>query len=160
VPATLAAGHRAELAELVLLRRIRDRIDREYAQPLDVESLARGVHLSAGHVSRRFKAAFGESPYSYLMTRRIERAMLLLRTSDLSVTEVSLAVGCPSLGTFSTRFRELVGVPPSVYRERGTHPDRGMLPCIAKQVSRPVRVRDAALEHPVRNQEAPAHAGD
>ncbi len=152
--------HPHDLHELVLLRRVRDRIDREYAQPLDVEGLARGVHLSAGHLSRRFKTAFGESPYSYLMSRRIERAMLLLRQSELSVTEVSLAVGCPSLGTFSTRFRELVGVPPSVYRQRGAHPGEGMLPCIAKQVTRPVRVRDAALEHPVRNQEALAHARD
>lgn len=145
-----------DLAELVLLRRVRDRIDREFAQPLDVEQLARGVHLSSGHLSRTFKKAFGESPYSYLMTRRIERAMLLLRQGELSVTEVSIAVGCQSLGTFSTRFRELVGVPPSVYRQRGAHPSEGMLPCIAKQVTRPVRQRAAGGGHPVRNQEAPA----
>ena len=95
------------LRELMLLRRVKDRIDREYAQPLDVEALARGVHMSAGHLSRRFKAAYQESPYSYLMTRRIERAMALLRRGDLSVTEVCFAVGCSSLGTFSTRFSEL-----------------------------------------------------
>ena len=98
--------------------RLKDRIDRDYAQPLDVEALARGVHMSAGHLSREFKKAYGESPYAYLMTRRIERAMALLRQGDLSVTDVCFAVGCQSLGTFSTRFTELVGVPPSVYRQR------------------------------------------
>src|SRR5690606_11134296 len=106
------------LRELVVLRRVRDRIDREYAQPLNVETLARDAGMSAGHLSRRFKAAFGESPYSYLMTRRIERAMALLRRGDMSVTDVCFEVGCSSLGTFSTRFTELVGVPPSVYRQR------------------------------------------
>lgn len=145
-----------DLNELVLLRRVRDRIDREFAQPLDVEQLARGVHLSSGHLSRTFKRAFGESPYSYLMTRRIERAMMLLRQGELSVTEVSIAVGCQSLTTFITRFRELVGVPPSVYRQRGAHPTEGMLPCIAKQVTRPVRQRAAGAEHPIRNREARA----
>ena len=94
------------LRTLVLLRRVRDRIDRDYTQPLDVEALARGVHMSAGHLSREFRRAYGESPYSYLMTRRIERAMALLRRGDLSVTEVCFAVGCSSLGTFSTRFTE------------------------------------------------------
>ncbi|MGP6205998.1 helix-turn-helix transcriptional regulator [Microbacterium sp. F2] len=128
-----------ELRDFVLLRRVRDRIDREYAAPLDVEELARGAHMSAGHLSRKFKAAFGESPYSYLMTRRIERAMPLLRRGDLSVTEVSLAVGCASLGTFSTRFTELVGMPPSVYRARAEHDAAGLLPCVAKQVTRPIR---------------------
>ena len=97
------------LRDLARLRRVRDRIDREYAQPLDVEALARGVHMSAGHLSREFRRAYGESPYAYLMTRRIERAMALLRRGDLSVTEVCFAVGCSSLGTFSTRFTELVG---------------------------------------------------
>src|SRR5689334_10414345 len=109
------AGTPAEaqrLRDLRLLRRVKDRIDREYAQPLDVEALARGVHLSAGHLSREFKKAYGEAPYSYLMTRRIERAMQLLRVGEMSVTEVCFAVGCQSLGTFSTRFAELVGVPP------------------------------------------------
>ncbi|GAA2962754.1 helix-turn-helix transcriptional regulator [Microbacterium schleiferi] len=128
-----------ELRDFVLLRRVRDRIDREYAAPLDVEELARGAHMSAGHLSRKFKAAFGESPYSYLMTRRIERAMTLLRRGDLSVTEVSLAVGCASLGTFSTRFTELVGMPPSVYRARAEHDAAGLIPCVAKQVTRPIR---------------------
>ena len=104
-----AAQH---LRDLALLRRVRDRIDREYAQPLDVEALARGVHMSAGHLSREFRLAYGESPYSYLMTRRVERAMALLRRGDLSVTEVCFEVGCSS-GTFSTRFTELVGMSPA-----------------------------------------------
>lgn len=132
-----------DLDTLVALRRVRDRMDREYALPLDVESLARGVHMSSGHLSRQFKLAYGESPYSYLMTRRIERAMTLLRRGDLSVTEVCFEVGCQSLGTFSTRFAELVGVPPSVYREQGAPFRPGMLPCIAKQVTRPIRNREA-----------------
>ena len=127
------------LRDLARLRRVRDRIDREYAQPLDVEALSRGVHMSAGHLSRQFRLAYGESPYAYLMTRRIERAMALLRRGDLSVTEVCFAVGCASLGTFSTRFTELVGVPPSVYRREGAHPTAGMPPCVAKQVARPIR---------------------
>ena len=131
------------LRDLARLRRVRDRMDREYAQPLDVEELARGVHLSAGHLSREFRAAYGESPYSYLMTRRIERAMALLRRGDLSVTEVCFAVGCSSLGTFSTRFSQLVGVPPSVYRRDGVATTAGMPPCIAKQVTRPIRNREA-----------------
>jgi len=129
--------------DLVLLRRVRDRIDREYAQPLDVEALARGVNVSAGHLSRQFKLAYGESPYSYLMTRRIERAMALLRRGDLSVTEACFAVGCGSLGTFSTRFTELVGVPPSVYRSEAANATAGIPPCVAKQVTRPVRNREA-----------------
>src|ERR1700734_1210652 len=104
------------LRDLARLRRVRDRIDREYAQPLDVESLARGAHMSAGHLSREFRLAYGESPYGYLMTRRIERAMALLRRGDRSVTEVCFAVGYSSLGTFSSRFTELVGVAPSIYR--------------------------------------------
>lgn len=131
------------LRDLARLRRVRDRIDREYAQPLDVEALARGVNMSAGHLSRRFRLAYGESPYSYLMTRRIERAMALLRRDDLSVTEVCFAVGCSSLGTFSTRFSELVGVPPSVFRSQGTSVSEGMPACVAKQVTRPVRNREA-----------------
>jgi AraC-like DNA-binding protein len=129
--------------DLALLRRVRDRIDRDYAKPLDVEGLARGVHMSAGHLSRQFKLAYGESPYSYLMTRRIERAMALLGRGDLSVTEVYFEVGFSSLGTFSTRFAELVGVPPSVYRRDGVHATQGMPPCLAKQVSRPIRNREA-----------------
>ena len=131
------------LRDLARLRRVRDRIDREYARPLDVEALARGAHMSAGHLSREFRAAFGESPYAYLMTRRIERAMALLRRGDLSVTEVCFAVGCSSLGTFSTRFAELVGMPPSVYREQQAEATVGMPPCVAKQVTRPIRNREA-----------------
>jgi AraC-like DNA-binding protein len=142
---SIADGH---LRDLARLRRVRDRIDREYAQPLDVEALARGAHMSAGHLSREFKAAYGESPYSYLMTRRIERAMALLRRGDLSVTEVCFAVGCSSLGTFSTRFTELVGMPPSVYRAQVTRAVADLPACVAKQVTRPVR-----------NREAPARAG-
>ena len=132
------------LRDLARLRRVRDRIDREYAQPLDVEALARDAHMSAGHLSRQFRLAYGESPYSYLMTRRIERAMALLRRGDLSVTETCFAVGCSSLGTFSTRFAELVGVPPSVYREEAARATAGMPPCVAKQVTRPIRNREAA----------------
>lgn len=133
----------AGLRDLAFLRRVRDRIDRDYAEPLDVEQLAAGVHMSAGHLSRRFAQAYGESPYSYLMTRRIERAMALLRQGELSVTEVCHAVGCSSLGTFSTRFRELVGMPPSIYRKRARTDAAGLLPCVAKQVTRPVRRRVA-----------------
>ena len=137
-----------QLRDLALLRRVRDRIDREYAQPLDVESLARGVHMSAGHLGRAFRQAYGESPYSYLMTRRIERAMTLLRRGDLSVTEVCFAVGCASLGTFSTRFTELVGVPPSTYRRDAGQATAGMPSCVAKQVTRPVRNREAPAAAP------------
>jgi len=133
------------LRDLALLRRVRDRIDREYAQPLDVEALARSAHMSAGHLSRQFKLAYGESPYSYLMTRRIERAMALLRRGDLTVTEVCFDVGCSSLGTFSTRFTELVGVPPSVYRRRAAGAMSGIPPCVVKQVTRPVRNREAPV---------------
>jgi AraC-like DNA-binding protein len=136
------------LRELMLLRRVKDRIDREYAQPLDVEALARGVHMSAGHLSRRFKAAYQESPYSYLMTRRIERAMALLRRGDLSVTEVCFAVGCSSLGTFSTRFSELVGMPPSAYKQEAKSKTAGIPACVAKQVTRPVRNREAPAQEP------------
>ena len=144
---TSSSAEAQRLRDLALLRRVRDRIDREYAQPLDVEALARGVNMSGGHLSREFKRAFGESPYSYLMTRRIERAMALLRRGDLSVTEVCFTVGCSSLGTFSTRFTELVGMPPSAYRRLATDATAGMPSCVAKQVTRPVR-----------NQEAPALA--
>ncbi|MFB7529206.1 helix-turn-helix transcriptional regulator [Streptomyces sp. NPDC056178] len=150
------------LADLARLRRVRDRIDREYAQPLNVEALARDVNMSAGHLSRQFRGAYGESPYAYLMTRRIERATALLRRGDLSVTEVCFAVGCASLGTFTTRFTELVGMPPGAFRRQaagvaadpadvaGTAREagsavrvEGMPACVAKQVSRPVRNREA-----------------
>jgi AraC-like DNA-binding protein len=146
VTGTPAAEQR--LRDLARLRRVRDRIDREYAQPLNVEALARDAHMSAGHLSRQFRLAYGESPYSYLMTRRIERAMALLRAGDLSVTEVCFAVGCSSLGTFSTRFTELVGTPPSAYRRHETGAMAGMPPCVAKQVTRPIRNREASLPEP------------
>jgi AraC-like DNA-binding protein len=133
------------LSDLARLRRVRDRIDREYAQPLDVEALARDAHMSAGHFSREFRRAYGESPYSYLMTRRIERAMALLRRGDLSVTEVCFEVGCSSLGTFSTRFTELVGMPPSAYRLQAAGATAGMPPCVAKQVTKPIRNREAPV---------------
>ncbi|MFG1909783.1 helix-turn-helix transcriptional regulator [Kribbella sp. NPDC048928] len=132
------------LRDLALLRRVKDRIDREYAQPLDVEALARGVHMSSGHLSREFKRAYGESPYGYLMTRRIERAMMLLRRGGMSVTDVCFEVGCQSLGTFSTRFTELVGMPPSVYRQRAADATVGIPSCVAKQVTRPIRNREAS----------------
>jgi len=133
------------LDDLARLRRVRDRMDREYERPLDVEALARDAHMSAGHFSRQFRAAYGESPYSYLMTRRIERAMALLRRGDLSVTEVCFAVGCSSLGTFSSRFTELVGMPPSTYRREAAGPAAGIPSCVAKQVARPVRNREAPV---------------
>ncbi len=142
------AADAQHLSDLVRLRRVRDRIDREYAQPLDVEALARGAHMSAGHLSRQFRQAYGESPYSYLMTRRIERAMALLRRGDLSVTEVCFTVGCSSLGTFSTRFTELVGMPPSTYRRRAARNTAGLPPCVAKQVTRPVRNQEAPVTEP------------
>jgi transcriptional regulator GlxA family with amidase domain len=136
------------LRDLTLLRKVRDRMDREYAQPLNVEALARGVNMSAGHLSRQFKLAYGESPYSYLMTRRIERAMALLRLGDMTVTEVCFAVGCQSLGTFSTRFTELVGIPPSAYRSQATDATAGIPSCVAKQVTRPIRNREASVSEP------------
>jgi AraC-like DNA-binding protein len=136
------------LSDLARLRRVRDRIDREYAQPLDVEALARDAHMSSGHFSREFKQAYGESPYSYLMTRRVERAMALLRRGDLSVTEVCFAVGCSSLGTFSTRFTELVGKSPSAYRKDAASTTAGMPPCVAKQVTRPIRNQEARVAEP------------
>ncbi len=136
------------LRDLAQLRRVRDRMDREYAEPLDVVALARGAHMSAGHLSREFKLAYGESPYSYLMTRRIERAMALLQQGHLSVTEVCFAVGCSSLGTFSTRFTELVGMPPSAYRRLTAGTTVGMPPCVAKKVTRPIRNREALVTEP------------
>lgn len=140
---TGADAEQQHLRELARLRRVRDRMDREYEQPLDVEALARDACMSPGHFSRAFRAAYGETPYQYLMTRRIERAMALLRRGDLSVTEVCFAVGCSSLGTFSSRFTELVGTPPSVYRREAADATRGMPACVAKQVTRPVRNREA-----------------
>lgn len=136
------------LRDLALLRRVRDRIDREYDQPLDVEALARDAHMSAGHFSRSFRAAYGETPYAYLMTRRIERAMALLRRGDLSVTEVCFAVGCSSLGTFSTRFTELVGTTPSAYRRQNEEGSADLPACLEKQVTRPIRNREARTTEP------------
>src|SRR5687767_12861533 len=142
---TSSSAEAQHLRDLARLRRVRDRIDREYAQPLDVEALARGAHMSAGHLSREFKLAYGESVYSYLMTRRIERAMALLRRGDLSVTDVCFAVGCSSLGTFSTRFTELVGVPPSTYRRNSAPATPEMPSCVTKNVTRPIRNREAPV---------------
>ena len=153
---TSSPAEAQRLRDLRLLRKVKDRIDRDYAHPLDVEALAHGVHMSAGHLSREFKRAYGEPPYSYLMTRRIERAMALLRRGDLSVTDVCFQVGCSSLGTFSTRFTELVGVSPSAYRAQvATEIEEGVAvaetpSCITKQVTRPIRARS------IRNGEAPA----
>ncbi len=137
-----------QLRDLALLRRVRDRIDREYAQPLNVEALAQAIGMSAGHLSRQFKLAFGESPYSYLMTRRIERAMALSPRGDLSVTEVCYTVGCASLGTFSTCFAELVGMSPGAYRREAARAAKGLPSCIARQVMRPIRNREASMDTP------------
>jgi transcriptional regulator GlxA family with amidase domain len=129
--------------ELAHLRRARDLMDREYARPLDVPAMARAALMSASHFSRRFRTAYGETPYNYLMTRRIERAKALLRRGELSVTEVCMSVGCTSLGSFSARFTEIVGEPPSAYRVRD-HRAASIVPgCWAKQVTRPSRIREA-----------------
>ncbi|WP_371794659.1 helix-turn-helix transcriptional regulator [Streptomyces sp. NBC_01718] len=142
------------LPDLVRLRRTRDMMDRDYAEPLDVPALARAAHMSPGHFSRSFRAAFGETPYSYLMTRRIERAKALLRRGDLSVTEVCFAVGCTSLGSFSSRFTELVGETPSAYRARPHEQDAAVPACISKIFTRPVRnaepVRHGEAKHAAR----------
>ena len=128
-----------ELANLAHLRRARDLIDREYARPLDVAALARTALMSTAHFARQFRKTYGESPYAYLMTRRIERAKLLLRRGDLSVTEVCLEVGCTSLGSFSARFTELVGETPTAYRA-SDHSALASVPgCIAKDLTRPAR---------------------
>ncbi|GAT80931.1 AraC family transcriptional regulator [Streptomyces sp. F-3] len=127
------------LEDLVRLRRARDRMDREYAKPLDVAALAQTALMSPGHFQRSFRAAFGETPYGYLMTRRIERAKALLRRGDMSVTEVCLAVGCTSLGSFSSRFTKLVGETPSAYRAR-SHEEGAAIPaCVARTFTRPRR---------------------
>ena len=132
---------RTDLDELRRLRRARDRMDREYAQPLDIPALARTALMSPAHFSRRFREAYSETPYSYLMTRRIERAKALLRRGDLSVTDVCFAVGCTSLGSFSARFTEVVGETPSMYRARNHDELRVMAPCQAMVVTRPRRGR-------------------
>jgi transcriptional regulator GlxA family with amidase domain len=132
-------------ADLVALRQARDAMDRDYAEPLDVAVLARGALMSTGHFARLFRRAFGETPHSYLMTRRIERAKALLRRGDLTVTEVCFAVGCSSLGSFSSRFTEIVGETPSAYRARDHGPAAVLPSCYAKIVSRPARQRGERL---------------
>ncbi len=132
------------ISDLVRLRRARDQMDREYSQPLDVPALARGAFMSPGHFSRSFREAFGETPYSYLMTRRIERAKNLLRRGDLSVTDVCFEVGCTSLGSFSSRFTEIVGESPSAYRARSHDDGAAIPPCIVKVRTRPVRNGEAS----------------
>lgn len=129
--------------ELKHLRRARDLIDRWYARPLDVPALARAAYMSPAHFSRQFRAAYGETPYSYLMTRRIERAKTLLRRGDMSVTDVCMAVGCTSLGSFSSRFTELVGESPSAYRARNHEAFATVPGCWTKDVTRPSRNREA-----------------
>lgn len=131
------------LEDLVRLRRARDVMNRDYAEPLDVPALARVALMSPGHFSRSFREAYGQTPYSYLMTRRIERAKALLRRGDLTVTEVCLAVGCTSLGSFSSRFTELVGESPSAYRARSHDDGAAIPPCVAKTGTRPVRNGEA-----------------
>jgi AraC-like DNA-binding protein len=128
-----------ELENLAHLRRARDLMDREYARPLDVGAIARAALMSTAHFSRRFRAAYGETPYSYLMTRRIERAQALLRRGDMSVTEVCMAVGCTSLGSFSARFTELVGETPTAYRARDHTRLADVSGCVAKDLTRPSR---------------------
>ena len=133
-----------DIRDLVRLRKAKDRMDREFDQPLDVPALARSAAMSAGHFSRSFKAAFGENPYSYLMTRRIERAKALLRRGDMSVTDACFAVGCTSLGSFSSRFTELVGESPSAYRAR-SHAAAAPIPgCVIKVRTKPIRNEEAS----------------
>jgi AraC-like DNA-binding protein len=126
-----------ELANLAHLRRARDLIDREYARPLDVAALARAALMSTAHFSRQFRATYGETPYAYLMTRRIERAKALLRRGEVSVTEVCIAVGCTSLGSFSARFTQLVGETPTAYRARDHSALESVPGCVAKDLTRP-----------------------
>jgi AraC-like DNA-binding protein len=140
-----------ELANLRNLRRARDLIDRDYALPLDVPTMASRANMSPAHFSRQFRAVYGETPYSYLMTRRIERAMALLR-SGMSVTDACMAVGCTSLGSFSTRFTELVGLAPSTYRGADHEAVSAMPSCIARVHTRPARDSQQSS----RNREVPA----
>ena len=130
--------------DLAHLRRARDLMDREYARPLDVPAMARAALMSPAHFSRQFRMAYGETPYGYLMTRRIERAKALLRRGDLSVTEVCMAVGCTSLGSFSARFTELVGESPSAYRARSHAASAAIPACYAKLRTRPSRNKEAS----------------
>src|SRR5438309_11909490 len=129
-----------DIRDVVRLRKAKDRMDREFDRPLDVPAIARSAAMSTGHFSRQFRAAYGETPYSYLMTRRIERAKALLRRGDVSVTDVCFAVGCTSLGSFSTRFTELVGESPSSYRARDHAATARVPACVTAQRSRPTRV--------------------
>ncbi len=132
----------AEMSDLVHLRRARDLIDRDYAQPLDVPAVAHAALMSPAHFSRKFRAAYGETPYAYLMTRRIERAKALLR-QGMSVTDACVAVGCTSLGSFSSRFTEIVGETPTAYRAR-CHEATAVVPaCVAKAWTRPSRIKEA-----------------
>lgn len=132
--------------DLVYLRRARDLMDREYARPLDVPAMARAALMSPSHFARQFRAAYGETPYGYLMTRRIERAKALLRKGDLSVTEVCMAVGCTSLGSFSSRFTELVGETPSAYRARAHEAEAVVPACHTMHMTRPSRFREARAQ--------------
>ena len=134
-----------EIRDLVRLRKTKDRMDRDFEQPFDVPALARYAAMSTGHFSRSFKAIFGESPYSYLMTRRIERAKALLRRGDVSVTDACFAVGCTSLGSFSSRFTELVGESPSAYRARNHEAVAEIAPCVVKVMTKPIRNEEAAV---------------
>ncbi len=138
-----------EISDLVRLRRAKDRMDRDFDRPLDVPALARSAAMSTGHFSRSFKAAFGESPYSYLMTRRIERAKTLLRRGDITVTDACFAVGCTSLGSFSSRFTELVGEPPSAYRARAHSAAAVIPPCVVKVMTKPSRNEEASAASPL-----------
>jgi AraC-like DNA-binding protein len=131
------------LDTLAYLRRARDLMDREYASPLTVAEIARAAYMSPAHFSRQFRIAYGETPYSYLMTRRIERAKALLQRGELSVTDVCMTVGCTSLGSFSARFTELVGETPTTYRRRDHHSLAAIPSCVAKELSRPSRIREA-----------------
>jgi AraC-like DNA-binding protein len=134
--------------DLAHLRRARDLIDREYARPLDVPAMAQAALMSPAHFSRQFRVAYGETPYGYLMTRRIERAQALLRRGDLSVTDVCMEVGCTSLGSFSSRFTELVGESPSAYRARDHGYLAPMPACVAKVLTRPSRNKEAQVSDP------------
>ena len=147
-----------KLADLARLRQARDLMDREYARPLDVPTLARAALMSPAHFSRQFRAAYGETPYAYLMTRRVERAKALLRRGDMSVTDVCLAVGCTSLGSFSARFTQLAGETPTAYRARDHSALASVPGCIARELTRPdppaSRSQPAQQRISVRNGEA------
>jgi transcriptional regulator GlxA family with amidase domain len=139
-------GNPGRLEDLVRLRQARDRMNREYAEPWDMATLAHTALMSPGHFQRSFREAFGETPYTYLMTRRIERAKALLRRGDLTVTEVCFAVGCTSLGSFSSRFTELAGETPSAYRAR-PHDHGAPIPsCVTRRLTRPARHRNPEAE--------------